>query len=78
MDFSIPEAIQGVLATVRDLLEREIYPLESAMITRPFAELVPALAAVRENVKAKGLWAPQLPRSCGGMGLLWRHRLLPW
>jgi acyl-CoA dehydrogenase len=27
------------------------------------------LAAVRDEVKARGLWAPQLPRDLGGMGL---------
>ena len=62
MDFSIPEPMQSVLSTIRELLEREVYPLESALGSRPFAELVPALAAVRQQVKAKGLWAPQLPK----------------
>src|SRR4051812_6393272 len=69
MDFSIPEPIQAVLAAIREILERSVYPLEPALGSRPFAELVPALAAVRREVKAKGLWTPQLPRSCGGMGL---------
>ena len=69
MDFAIPERMQDVLATIRELLEREVYPLESALISRPFAELVPALAAVRREVQSRGLWAPQLPKSYGGMGL---------
>jgi acyl-CoA dehydrogenase len=69
MDFAIPEHTQGVLATIRELLEREVYPLESALFSRPFAELLPALATVRREVQARGLWAPQLPKSCGGMGL---------
>ncbi|HZW31817.1 MAG TPA: acyl-CoA dehydrogenase family protein, partial [Isosphaeraceae bacterium] len=69
MDFAIPEPMQAVLASIRELLEREVYPLESALGSRPFAEQVPALEAVRQEVKSRGWWAPQLPRSCGGMGL---------
>jgi acyl-CoA dehydrogenase len=73
MDFSIPQPMQSLLATIREILEREVYPLEPGLGSRPFVELVPDLAAVRERVKAKGLWAPQLPRSCGGMGLSLRE-----
>ena len=69
MDFAIPEPMQAVLAAIRELLERQVYPLESALGSRPFAELVPALEAVRREVKSRGWWAPQLPRSWGGMGL---------
>jgi acyl-CoA dehydrogenase len=69
MDFSIPAPIQDVLAPIRDLLEREVYPLESALLSRPFGELLPAIATVRERVKVSGFWAPQLPRSLGGLGL---------
>ena len=69
MDFTITNPMKCLLVLIRELLEREVYPLESGLGSRPFAELVPALAAVRERVKAKGLWAPQLPTYCGGMGL---------
>jgi len=69
MDFSIPESLQSVLSAVRELLERAVLPLEPRLGSGPFAELVPPLAAVRDEVKARGLWVPQLPRSLGGMGL---------
>jgi alkylation response protein AidB-like acyl-CoA dehydrogenase len=69
MDFAIPEPMPAVLATIREILERSVYPLEPALATRPFADLVPALAEVRREVQARGLWTPQLPQSCGGMGL---------
>ncbi len=69
MDFSIPEPLKPTLTTIRELLEQDIYPLESRLGSRPFAELVPDLAAVRHRVKEEGLWAPQLPKSFGGMGL---------
>ncbi len=69
MDFSIPESLQSILAAIRELVERSVLPLEPGLGRGPFAELVPALAAVRDEVKASGLWAPQLPRSLGGLGL---------
>ncbi|MFI5459019.1 MAG: acyl-CoA dehydrogenase family protein [Isosphaerales bacterium] len=69
MDFSIPEPMQGVLAAIRELMEREVYPLEPALGAKPFSELVPQLKAIRQKVKALGLWAPQVPKSLGGLGL---------
>jgi alkylation response protein AidB-like acyl-CoA dehydrogenase len=69
VDFSIPEQARAVLAVIREILEREVYPLEPVLESKPFAALVPALAVVRQEVKARGLWAPQLPVSLGGMGL---------
>jgi alkylation response protein AidB-like acyl-CoA dehydrogenase len=69
MEFTIPEAMRVILAAVREVVTRDLYPLEPALGSRPFSELVPALKLVRERVKAKGLWAPQLPQSYGGMGL---------
>ncbi len=69
MDFSIPESLRPALASIREVLERAVMPLEPRLGGGPFAALVPDLAAVREEVKARGLWAPQLPRDLGGMGL---------
>jgi acyl-CoA dehydrogenase len=69
MDFSIPERMHDILGAVRDLLGREVVPLEPALLSKPFSELVPELAAVRQKVKALGLWAPHIPRSHGGLGL---------
>jgi alkylation response protein AidB-like acyl-CoA dehydrogenase len=69
MDFSIPDHMRGTLASVRDLIERQVYPLEPALLSSPFRELLPDLARVRSNVKAAGLWAPQMPRELGGLGL---------
>ncbi len=69
MDFAIPEPLQQTRAAIRGILERDVYPLEPALATKPFSELVPALAAIRSRVKATGLWTPQVPASRGGMGL---------
>ena len=69
MDFSIPEQMQGILGTIRELVVRDVYPLEGQLLSRPFSELVPELQAIRQKVKSLGLWAPQMPRSLGGLGL---------
>jgi alkylation response protein AidB-like acyl-CoA dehydrogenase len=69
MDFTIPERMHGTLAELRELLVREVYPLEPMLLAKPFSELVPALQAVRQHVKEKGLWAPHIPTSHGGLGL---------
>jgi alkylation response protein AidB-like acyl-CoA dehydrogenase len=61
--------LQALLATVRAFLERAVYPLEDRLGKQPFRELVPELRRVREEVKASGLWAPQLPKNYDGMGL---------
>jgi acyl-CoA dehydrogenase len=69
MDFSIAEHIEAVLGTIRELMERDVYPLERALLSRPFSELLPELQRIRQKVKSLGLWAPQMPRSLGGVGL---------
>lgn len=69
MDFSIPDPVRPVLAEVREIVERRIMPLEPALLAGPFRDVLPELSAVRAEVQARGLWAPQLPRSLGGMGL---------
>jgi acyl-CoA dehydrogenase len=69
MDFSIPERMQATLASIRELMVREVYPLERALLSMPFSALARDLKAVRQNVKERGLWAPQIPTSHGGLGL---------
>jgi acyl-CoA dehydrogenase len=69
MDFSIPERIHEMSGALHDLMAKEVVPLEPALLAKPFSELLPELRAVRQKVKALGLWAPQIPRSHGGLGL---------
>ena len=38
--------------------------------------MVPTLAKVRDKVKAAGLWAPQVPKELGGMGMPFREHAL--
>ena len=69
MDFSIPPSIVDVLPRVRELIERDVVPLEPALMAKPFSELVPRLREIRQKVKQMGLWAPHVPKDHGGMGL---------
>jgi acyl-CoA dehydrogenase len=69
MDFSISPAMEDTLATIRGLMDREVYALEPALLAQPFSKLAPALDQVRRTVKEMGLWAPHVPKELGGLGL---------
>ncbi len=69
MEFSISQEMQNMLGKVRRFLADELYPLEQDLMTKPFRELLPALAEKRQKVRAMGLWAPQIPKEHGGVGL---------
>jgi alkylation response protein AidB-like acyl-CoA dehydrogenase len=58
-----------LLDAIREFLSTHIQPLEPALLTREFRDLLPQLAALRAEVRARGLWAPFLPRELGGLGL---------
>ena len=77
MDFSIPPQLQDLLKSVRGFLVGEVIPLERDMISRPFRELLPALAAKRQKVREMGLATPQIAKQHGGAGLgFMAHALL--
>jgi short-chain 2-methylacyl-CoA dehydrogenase len=64
-----PGGLDAVLADVRALVEERVVPLERDFLQGEFRDLLPALAEVRREVRARELWAPFLPRAWGGMGL---------
>lgn len=69
MDFSLPRETQALLARFGEFLQREVYPLELAFLNQPYFSVEPEIKKVRERVQAEGLWAPQIPKAWGGMGL---------
>ncbi len=76
MDFSIPEETQELVARVRAFVAKEVIPLESRL-GAGFLALEPALREARTVAKGLGLWAPQIAREQGGMGLdLLSHALV--
>lgn len=69
MDFTVPDKMQAILGLIREFMQKEVYPLEREFVARPIDEVWPEVMARRELVKRMELWAPQLPRDVGGMGL---------
>ena len=69
MDFTIPENTQRMIQVVRDVIRREVYPLERDFLNSSFRDMLPVLQEKREKVKAMGLWAPHVPEEYGGQGL---------
>ena len=70
MDFSLPASLGPVLEQIRAIVDHDVIPLEAELARLgSFKALEPALEVVRAKVKSKNLWAPQLPKEHGGMGL---------
>ena len=60
---------ENLAAKIRSFLRDKVYPLERQFLREPFRDLVPRLQAMREQVKAEGMWTPHLPGEYGGLGL---------
>lgn len=68
IDFSIPTELELMRQRVTEFMEQHVYPSEGLMVED---EGLP-IALERElqtKVKEQGLWAPNLPREWGGMGI---------
>ncbi|MCA9531545.1 MAG: acyl-CoA dehydrogenase family protein [Myxococcales bacterium] len=68
MDFALTDELEDLLERTQSLMTEAVYPVEAEAL-RSFESALPALLEAREAVKAAGLWAPQMPRELGGMGL---------
>ena len=62
MDFSIDPQTQELLEQIQDLVERELYPLETDLETNGIRSLLPRLSEVRERSES---WASGVPTSPG-------------
>src|SRR6478672_10569891 len=72
MNFEIPGQTKELLARIRSIMEREVYPLEGEFANqggKSFTKMLPRFQETRASIKAQGLWAPQVPTELGGMGL---------
>jgi alkylation response protein AidB-like acyl-CoA dehydrogenase len=77
MDFTIPQHMQDMLGSVREFVEKELYPFERRDHARGFRSLLPELTRLRGEVKKRGWWLPQISKEHGGLGLsLVEHGLL--
>jgi acyl-CoA dehydrogenase len=68
VDFEIPADYRDLQQRVRQFIDAEVIPIEPQEIDE---EGLPAdlLARVRDKARQAGVWAPQLPRDHGGLGL---------
>jgi alkylation response protein AidB-like acyl-CoA dehydrogenase len=68
MDFSPSPSLIPLLPKIDRFLLEEVRPLE-ARFHGGFRALLPELERLRGRVRELGLWAPQIPRELGGLGL---------
>ena len=71
MDFALPPETEALRRRIADFVAVEIMPLEGDPASYDEHEniAIPVLERLRAKVKAAGLWAPQMPRELGGLGL---------
>ena len=71
MDFTLPPEIDTLRRKVRAFVEEHVIPLEADRANYDAHENIrlEVLQSLREKAKAEGLWAPQMPKARGGLGL---------
>ena len=71
MDFTLPAEIELLRLKVRDFITAEVIPLESRPEIYDQYENIKldVLDDMRAKARAAGLWAPQMPKARGGLGL---------
>jgi acyl-CoA dehydrogenase len=68
MDFGLTHEQEMIVKTVRDFVERELYPLE-AEVERTGQVPIEVGREIQRKVKALGFYAPNMPAELGGGGL---------
>mgnify|MGYP006269110547 FL=1 len=71
MDFTLSPEIDALRRKVRAFVEEHVMPLEADRANYDAQENIrlEVLGPLREKAKAAGLWAPQMPKERGGLGL---------
>ncbi|MFO1132084.1 MAG: acyl-CoA dehydrogenase family protein [Hyphomicrobiales bacterium] len=71
MDFTLSPEIEALRLKVRGFVEEHVMPLEADRGNYDAHENIrpEVLAPLRDKAKAAGLWAPQMPKARGGLGL---------
>jgi len=72
--FALDARLTALRDRVREFVEREAIPRESAALAHDVEALDAVLGELRPLAKAAGIYAPQLPVARGGLGLSWRER----
>jgi alkylation response protein AidB-like acyl-CoA dehydrogenase len=75
--FDLSPEFKKNLATIREFVREELFPLEKEYLASGFNAMEPKLQQKRQKVKELGLWLPQVPKEYGGLGLtLFEHGLV--
>lgn len=71
MDFALSPEIEALRRKVRAFVAEHVIPLEADRANYDDHENIrlEVLAPLRHKAKAEGLWAPQMPKARGGLGL---------
>ena len=71
MDFTLPPEVERTRRKLREFVAAEVIPVERDKRAWGEGEHIrlDRLDRLRAKAKAAGLWAPQMPKSLGGMGL---------
>ena len=69
MEFEPSEPMSVMLAMVDEFMRREVVPLEGEFLHGDPEDLEAAMLGVQAKVRQMGLWAPNAPVDCGGLGL---------
>src|SRR4249920_1570812 len=69
MGFVPNDRAKAVVDGVGKFLDERVIPLEPMLVKDGFVAMLPKLAELRGEAKARNLWAPFLPESLGGLGL---------
>ena len=71
MDFTLSPEIEALRLKARAFVAEHVIPLESDRANYDAHENIRSdvLAALRDKARAAGLWAPQMPKERGGLGL---------
>ncbi len=69
MDFELPADLKELRAQVRTFMDERVLPREKELFDGALRGEKKELAALREEVKAQGLFVPHLPKEHGGLGL---------
>ena len=69
MDFDPPESVRPLLDKIERFIADIVMPAEEAVLEQGFVGAMPVIEKLRARVKEEGMWAPQLPKDVGGLGL---------
>ena len=69
MDFDPPVSVRPLLEKIEKFVADHVLPAEAEVMERGFTAAAARLSELRAQVKAAGMWGPNLPKDVGGLGL---------